>query len=129
MLPDGITTRWQGKGNGMPIYVRLVNFTEKGLREIKDTVKRSEDFKDLAKKHGVTVKEIIWTDGGYDMVTIIDAPDDTAASALALSEAKLGHKRVQTLRGYTAAELEKILERIDDEPLPPSGLGVILRHA
>ena len=112
----------------MPIYVRLVNFTEKGLHEIKDTVRRSEDFRNLAMKHGVTVKEIIWTDGEFDMVTIIDAPNDTAASELALSEAKLGHKRVQTLRGYTAAEMEGVLKKIGDKPLSPSGLGVILRH-
>jgi uncharacterized protein with GYD domain len=112
----------------MPIYVRLVNFTEKGLHEIKDTVRRSEAFKDLAMKHGVTVKEIIWTDGEFDMLTIIDAPDDSVASELALSEAKLGHKRVQTLRGYTAAEMERALEKIDHKPLSQMGLGVILRH-
>ncbi len=112
----------------MAIYVRLVNFTERGLHEIKDTVKRSEAFKDLAKKHGVTVREIIWTDGEYDMVTIIDAPNDTVASALALSEAKLGHKRVQTLRGFTAAEMHKILEKNGDAALK-SSLGVVLRHA
>ncbi len=112
----------------MPIYVRLVNFTERGLHEMKDTVKRSEAFKELAKKHGVTVREIIWTDGEYDMVTIIDAPDDTSQSELALSEAKLGHKRVQTLRGYTATEMESMLEKIGDKPFQPSSLGVILRH-
>ena len=116
------------KENAMAIYVRLVNFTEKGFHEIKDTVKRAEAFKVLAGKHGVTVKDIIWTEGEYDMVTIIDAPDDTAASALALSEAKLGHKRVQTLRGFTAPEMRKILEKSGGEPVQ-SGLGVILRHA
>ena len=112
----------------MAIYVRLVNFTEKGLHEIKDTIKRAEAFKELAKKHGATVKEIIWTQGGYDMVTIIEAPDDTVASALALNEAMQGHKRVLTLRGFTAAEMEKILEKNGGEGLP-SGLGVALRHS
>jgi len=96
----------------MTTYVRLVNFTEKGLHEVKDTVKRAEAFKSLAKKHGATVKEMVWTHGPYDMVTIIDAPDDTTASALSLSDAKLGYKRVQTLRAFTAAEMEKILEKV-----------------
>ena len=116
----------------MAIYVRLVNFTEKGLHEFQDTVKRAAAFKDLAEKHGVVVKDIFWTDGEYDMVTIIDAPNDAAASALALSEARLGHKRVQTLRGFTAAEMEKILEKTGErsrDEAVRSGLGVILRHA
>jgi uncharacterized protein with GYD domain len=112
----------------MPIYVRLVNFTEMGLLEIKDTVRRSEAFRDLAMKHGVTVKDMIWTDGEFDMVTIIDAPNDAAASELALAEARLGHKRVQTLRGYTAAEMESLLPDIRGKPLSPSAMGVILRH-
>ena len=96
----------------MATYVRLVSFSDKGLHDIKDTVTRAEAFKSLAKKHGVTVKEIVWTHGPYDMVTIIDAPDETSASALSLSDAKLGYKRVQTLRAFTAAEMEKILEKV-----------------
>jgi uncharacterized protein with GYD domain len=96
----------------MATYVRLVKFTDKGLHDIKDTVKRAEAFKSLAKKHGATVKEIVWTHGPYDMVTIIDAPDDISISALSLSDAKLGYKHAQTLRGFTAAEMEKILEKV-----------------
>jgi GYD domain-containing protein len=66
----------------MPLYVRLVNLTEKGLRDFKDTVARAEAFRDLAKKHGATVKEFFWTDGGYDMVTIIEAPNGSAERPL-----------------------------------------------
>ena len=45
----------------MPIYVTLLQFTEKGIYHVKDTVKRAEAFWSRAKKHGVTVKEMIWT--------------------------------------------------------------------
>ena len=45
----------------MPIYVTLLQFTEKGILHVKDTVKRSEAYRKRAKKHGATVKEIIWT--------------------------------------------------------------------
>jgi uncharacterized protein with GYD domain len=96
----------------MATYISLVNFTEKGVREISDTVKRADAFKKLAKKLGATVKELVWTQGQYDIVSIIEAPDDAAASALFLSAAKLGNIRSQTLRAFTAAEMEKVLEKV-----------------
>jgi uncharacterized protein with GYD domain len=96
----------------MATYISLVNFTEKGVREINDTVKRSDAFKKLAKKLGATVKELLWTQGKYDIISIIEAPDDATASAIFLSVAKLGNIRSQTLRAFTAAEMEKVLEKV-----------------
>jgi uncharacterized protein with GYD domain len=96
----------------MATYVSLVNFTEKGLHDVKETVKRAEGFKALAKKLGANVKEIIWTQGAYDIVAIIEAPDSVTASAVMLSVSKLGNVRGQTLHGFTAAEMEKILDKV-----------------
>ena len=96
----------------MATYVTLVNFTEKGFHDIKDTIKRVEAFKELAKKHGATVKEILWTQGAYDMVSIIEAPDGETFAALMLNVARLGNVHGQSLRGFTAAEMEKILEKV-----------------
>jgi uncharacterized protein with GYD domain len=96
----------------MPTFVVLSKFTEQGVSKIKDTVKRSEDFRKAAKKHGVSVKEILWTQGQYDLVIVLEAQDDTAAMSLGMSVAKLGNVRSETLRGYTAGELEKILEKV-----------------
>jgi uncharacterized protein with GYD domain len=96
----------------MALYVTLVNFTEKGLNAVKDSVKRSEAFKNMAKEHGATVKEIIWTQGAYDVVTVIEAPDDETASAVMLSVSKLGNVRGQTLRGFGAAEMQRILDKV-----------------
>jgi uncharacterized protein with GYD domain len=96
----------------MPTYVTLSNFTEQGLRNIKDSPKRAEAFKNLAKEHGCTVKEILWTHGQYDVLAIVEAPDETAASSLALSIAKLGNVRGHTLRAFTAAEMAKILDKV-----------------
>ena len=97
----------------MPTYVSLLNFTDQGVKSVKDTVKRSEAFKASAKKHGCTVKEIFWVHGHYDAVTIMEAPDDTSATALSMSVAKLGNIRTQTLRAFSAAELAKILEKVE----------------
>ena len=97
----------------MPTYVSLVSFTEQGVKNVKDTVKRSEAFKTSAKKHGCTVKELFWVHGLYDVVSIIESPDDAATTALAMGLAKLGYVRTQTLRAFSAAEMAKILEKVD----------------
>ena len=96
----------------MPIYVTLVNFTHQGIQNIKDTIKRADAFKAAATKAGCTVKEIYWTQGQYDSVTILDAPDDASATALLMSLGKLGNVRTQTLRAFTAAELAPILAKV-----------------
>jgi len=96
----------------MPTYVVLSKFTEQGVNKIKDTTKRAEDFKKAAKKAGVSVKELLWTQGQYDVVTVLEAQDEASATALNLSVAKLGNIRSETLRAFTAAEVEKILEKV-----------------
>jgi len=100
---------WKG-GEAMPIYLILGNYTDQGIRNIKETTKRAENFRALAKKMGVTVKEIYWTMGRYDIATIIDAPDDATASRLLLAAGSLGNVRTETLRAYTADEISSILK-------------------
>ena len=95
----------------MPTYVTLSHFTDHGIKNVKDTVKRSEAFRTAAKAHGVTVKEILWTQGQHDVVTIVEGPEE-AVAALGLSVAKLGNITSHTLRGFTAAEMEKILAKV-----------------
>ena len=96
----------------MPTYITLSNFTHQGIQNIKDTTKRADAFKTAAKKAGCTVKDIYWTQGQYDSVIILDAPDDASATALLMSLGKLGNIRTQTLRAFTAAELAPILEKV-----------------
>jgi len=96
----------------MPTYVVLSNYTDQGIRNIKDSPKRAEAFKALAKQHGCTVREVLWTQGQYDVVTVIDAPDENSASSLGLSVAKLGNIRSQSLRAFTAEEIQRILDRV-----------------
>lgn len=96
----------------MPTYVTLASFTDQGMRNIKDSPKRADAFKRLAKEHGCTVKELLWIHGRHDIVAIVEAPDEAAASALSLSNAKLGNIRSETLRAFSAAEMEKILDKV-----------------
>ena len=74
---------------------------------------RSErlSFRKLAKNFGVTVKEIFWTHGQYDIVVIAEAPDEFSATALELSLLDLGNVRTQTLRAFSAAEMDTIIAK------------------
>ena len=58
------------------------------------------------------MKEILWTQGQYDLVTIVEGSDDTAMSAMSLNVAKLGNVTGQTLRAFTAADMDKILAKV-----------------
>ena len=96
----------------MPTYVTLGSFTEQGIRNAKDTLKRADAFKEMAKKHGVTVKDIYWTQGRYDIVTITEASDDISATALSLSIGALGNIRTETLRAFSASDMETIIGKM-----------------
>ena len=96
----------------MTTYVTLYNFTEQGLKTIKDTVKRTEAAKKAAETQGVRVKEVLWVEGQYDLVVVTESSDDTKATAFALSTLKLGNARKVCPRTFTAAEMKKILEHV-----------------
>jgi uncharacterized protein with GYD domain len=96
----------------MATFIVLGNFTEQGIRSIKDSPKRSDAFKALAAKAGVKVKDIYWTQGHYDIVTIVEAADAAVATALGLSVAMLGNVRTETLTAFSADEFGKILAKM-----------------
>lgn len=96
----------------MATYILLGNFSEQGIRAVKDTTKRAEGLSKIGKKTGVTVKEVFWTLGQYDVAAILEAPDDAAATAFGLSVGKLGNVRTQTLRAFRADEMGEILGKL-----------------
>jgi uncharacterized protein with GYD domain len=96
----------------MPTYIVLASFTEQGIRNIKDSPKRADAFREMAKKAGATVKELFWTLGQYDIVTIVEAPDDETMTAIGLTAGKLGNVRTQTLRAFTPADVRGILDKV-----------------
>lgn len=96
----------------MVTYVVLANFTDQGVRNVKDSPKRADAFKEMAKTFGVTVKEIVWTQGRYDVVTVLEAPDEAAAMSLGLSLSALGNVRTETLRAFSAADMTNIVGKM-----------------
>lgn len=96
----------------MATYIVLTNFTNQGVRNAKETTKRADGVKELAKKFGVTVKEFYWTLGSYDVVAIFDAPDDAAITALGLAIGAAGNVRTQTLRAFSRDEMNGVLAKL-----------------
>jgi uncharacterized protein with GYD domain len=96
----------------MATYVVLSVFTDQGIKGAKDTLKRADAFKKMAKTFGVTVKEIFWTQGRYDIVTVIESPDELSATALTLSVGALGNLRTESLRAFSAGEMTKIVSKM-----------------
>jgi uncharacterized protein with GYD domain len=96
----------------MATFIVLANFTDQGVRNIKDSPKRAEAFKAMAKKLGVTVKDIYWTLGHYDFVTILDAPDAATVTSLSLAVASLGNVRTETLSAFSGDEIGRIIGKM-----------------
>lgn len=94
----------------MPMYITLANFTDQGIRNYTDTAKRAKAFMEMAEDMGAKVKEIFWTMGSYDLVTITEAPDDETATAMALKISSLGNVRTTSMRGFSMEEVEKIVQ-------------------
>jgi uncharacterized protein with GYD domain len=68
----------------MPTYVALVNWTEQGINNFRDTIHRAEDYRGLVEKNGGQVRQLLWTLGQYDLVAVTDFPDDETATAVVL---------------------------------------------
>ncbi len=97
----------------MAKYVLLLQYTDQGIRGVKDTTKRAAAFRgEIAGKFGVKVSELLWTLGQYDMVVLAEAPNDEAMAACSLSLARLGNVKIQTLRAFQAAEVEAFLGKV-----------------
>jgi uncharacterized protein with GYD domain len=93
-------------------YVILLNFTDQGIRNVKHTVERAKAFHTTADRLGVQLKDLYWTEGQYDLVGTIEAPDEETGMALLLTLGNLGNVRSQTLRAYSADEMTAILAKM-----------------
>jgi len=96
----------------MVTYVMLANFTDQGIRNAKDSPKRAEAFKQMAKTFGVIVKELLWTQGQYDIVTVMDAPDESSVMTLSLSLGALGNVRTESMRAFSATDMKEIVDKM-----------------
>ncbi len=96
----------------MASYVVLGKFTEQGIRNVKETTKRAQAFREAAKAMKVTVKDIYWTLGRFDVVVTMEAADDESVAALMLKIGALGNLSSQTLRAFTEKEVASLISKL-----------------
>ncbi len=93
----------------MPIYVSLINWTDQGIKNFRDTVRRAEDFRGLVQRNGGQVRQILWTIGEYDLVGVVDFPDDETATATLLQLGALGNVRTKTMKAFDTEQMTAII--------------------
>lgn len=95
----------------MATYVSLINWTDQGIKNFRESPQRAEDFTRLVERSGGRVRELLWTVGQYDIVSIVEFPDDEAGVAALLQVGSLGNVRSNTLRAFNAGEMSGIIGR------------------
>jgi uncharacterized protein with GYD domain len=95
----------------MPTYVSLLNWTDQGVKSFRQSTERAKDFTKLIEASGGRVRELVWTVGEYDLVTVIEYPDEESSVAALLKLGAAGNIRSNTLRAFSSAEMEGIIAR------------------
>jgi uncharacterized protein with GYD domain len=96
----------------MPTYVTLMKWTEQGIKNVDATVDRSEQARQAIEQLGGRMSTVYWTHGAYDIVAIVDFPDEETATAFLLRLGKQGNLSTETLRAFSADEMRRILEKV-----------------
>jgi uncharacterized protein with GYD domain len=95
----------------MATYVTLIHWTEQGIKNFKDSTRRAKEFSDAVEKAGGKVRELLWTVGQYDIVSVVDFPDDETATASLLQVGALGNIRTNTMRAFDSAQMDAVIRR------------------
>ena len=93
----------------MSTYVSLVNWTEQGIKNFPDTIRRADEFSRFVQGYCGKVREVLWSVGEYDVVHISEFANDEKAFAAFLRLGSAGNVRSRTLRAFTAAEMDAII--------------------
>jgi uncharacterized protein with GYD domain len=95
----------------MPTYVALIDWTEQGVRNFKDSVDRYEAAGSALESLGVQFKDVYWTLGSHDIVALVEAPDDETLAAGLLAVGAQGNIRTTTLRAFSREEMRSVISK------------------
>ena len=96
----------------MATYIMLMNWTDQGIKSVKDSPKRLDAARKLAKKGGCELRDFYMTIGKHDMIAVLEAPDDEAAAKFVLSTASGGNIRTTTLKAFPEDTYRKVLKAL-----------------
>jgi len=96
----------------MPMFMMYLSWTEQGIRNIKDAPKRAQAARELAKKMGITIKEIYLTSGDNDLVVMVDTPNGDNVAKFAMALGAQGNVRSRTVRAWPESEMHKLISEL-----------------
>lgn len=96
----------------MATYVTLYRYTDLGMRAIGGAVDLAQRWYVEAERRGVRVLALLWLQGQYDALTIIESDDDDAVMALLLAVGAEGSLRTETMRAYSAEDVARVLAKL-----------------
>jgi uncharacterized protein with GYD domain len=94
------------------LFICAVNWTDQGIRNVKDAPKRAQAARDLAAKLGVEMKELYLTSGDTDMVTILETQNGDNVAKFAMAIGAGGNVRTRTARAWTQSEMQKLISEL-----------------
>jgi uncharacterized protein with GYD domain len=96
----------------MPTFIIMLNWTEQGIRNVKDSPKRLQAAREAAKKLGVEIKQVFLTNGEFDLLVIVETADGNNVAKLALALGAQGNLRSHTIRAWPEAEYVKLMSEL-----------------
>ncbi len=93
----------------MATYITLINWTDQGIKAVKESAKRADAARQLARQNGGDLKTLYMVIGEYDLVGIIEAPDDETYARIALALGAAGSIRTTGLKAFTEDEYRRIV--------------------
>ena len=94
------------------LFISSLNWTDQGMRSLKEAPKRAQAARDMAKKMGVEIKEIYLTSGDSDMVAILETANGDNVAKFAMAIGAMGNIRTRTVRAWTQAEMQKMISEL-----------------
>jgi Uncharacterized conserved protein len=94
------------------LFIISMNYTEQGIRNIKDAPKRADAARELAKKVDCEIKEVYLTSGESDLVALLETPNGDNMAKFALALSSLGNVRTRTARAWPLAEYKKLISEL-----------------
>jgi len=96
----------------MPMFILSLNWTDQGIRSVKEAPKRSQAARELASKVGVEIKQLYLTSGEDDLLVIVDTPNGDNVAKFALALSSLGNVRTRTARAWPEPEFQKLISEL-----------------
>jgi uncharacterized protein with GYD domain len=96
----------------MPTYVVLMNWTDQGIKNVRDTIKRVQDFKNALERSGGKMLDAYYTMGKHDFIVTVELPNDESAMSTLLALGERGNVHTTTLKAFSLSEAEKIVSKL-----------------